>query len=176
MLSIILGLIPTELAVIKFFAWKTKQKMKDIILFNEKISLKKFLPSIIISSVITIVGLVILPNIESQLWGHTFNFIPEWFRIDGLNIAEMKYLKFILVLNLLFNGFWGPLVEELYFRGFLLPRMKVFGRLVPLINVILFSVYHFTTPWAIISRILATTPLVYSVWVNKNIKIGIIAH
>jgi membrane protease YdiL (CAAX protease family) len=175
-LSIILGLIPTELAIIIFFARKTKQKIKDVILFNEKIPFKKSLPSIIVSSAIAIIGLVVLPNIESQLWGHTFDFIPDWFKIDNLNIAEMKYLKLTLVLNLLFNGFFGPLVEEVYFRGFLLPRMKVFGKLAPLINVILFSLYHFTTPWAIISRILATTPLVYSVWANEKIKIGIIVH
>jgi membrane protease YdiL (CAAX protease family) len=175
MLSIILGLIPTELLIIKYFAWKIGKKIKDIILFKEKIY-KKRLPSIIITAIIAILGLVILPNIESKLWGGTFNFIPEWFRIDNLNIAEMKYLKLTLVLNLLFNGFFGPLVEEIYFRGFLLPRMKMFGKLAALINVILFSVYHFTTPWAIISRIVATTPLVYSVWANKNIKIGIIVH
>jgi hypothetical protein len=176
MMAIILGLIPTELGIIKFFSWKTKNKMKDIILFKEKIPLKKSLPLIIISSIISVVGLLILPEFESQLWGQTFDFIPNWFRIDSLNIAEMKYLKLTLVLNLLFNGFFGPLTEELYFRGFLLPRMKIFGKLAPLINVILFSLYHFTTPWAIISRILATTPLVYSVWTNKNIKIGIFVH
>jgi membrane protease YdiL (CAAX protease family) len=145
-------------------------------LFNGKKPLKKSLLSIIISSVITVIGLIVLPNIENQLWGHTFNFIPEWFRIDDLTIAEMKYLKLTLALNLLFNGFFGPLVEEIYFRGFLLPRMKIFGNLAPLINAILFSLYHFTTPWAIISRILATTPLVYSVWANENIKIGVIVH
>jgi membrane protease YdiL (CAAX protease family) len=176
MLSIILGLIPTELVIIKLFAWKTKQKIKDVILFNGKKPLNKSWFSIILSSVISVIGLVILPNIEGQLWGNAFNFIPEWFRIDELNIAAMKYLKLTLALNLLFNGFFGPLVEEIYFRGFLLPRMKIFGKLAPLINVILFSVYHFNTPWAIISRILATTPLVYSVWKNENIKIGIIVH
>jgi membrane protease YdiL (CAAX protease family) len=173
-LAIIFGLIPTELLIIKYFAWKWKMKIKDVILFKEKI-LKKF-PLIIISSIITVLGLVLLPNFESQLWGNIFNFIPDWFRIDRLNIAEMEYLKLTLILNLVFNGFFGPLVEELYFRGFLLPRMKMFGKLAPLINVILFSLYHFTTPWANISRILATTPLVYSVWSNKNIKIGIIVH
>ena len=86
-LSIILGLIPTEIVIIKFFAWKTKQKIKDVILFNKKSISKKTLPLIIVSSVITVIGLVALPNIESQLWGNTFNFIPDWFKIDGLNIT-----------------------------------------------------------------------------------------
>jgi len=52
----------------------------------------------------------------------------------------------------------------------------MFGKLAPFVNVILFSVYHFFTPWEVITRILAITPLAYSVWINKNVKIGIIVH
>jgi membrane protease YdiL (CAAX protease family) len=176
MLAIIFGLIPTELGIIKFFAWKTNTKIKDILLFEEKTPLKRSVISIIIPFIFALLLMAILPNIEGQLWGNIFNFIPDWFRIDRLNIAEMEYLKITMVFNFVFNGFLGPLVEELYFRGFLLPRMKAFGKLAPLINVILFSVYHFFTPWENISRILAITPLAYSVWINKNIRIGIVIH
>jgi hypothetical protein len=38
-------------------------------------------------------------------------------------------------------------VEEYYFRGYLLPRLSRFGSLAPVINVALFSLYHFFTPW-----------------------------
>jgi membrane protein YdbS with pleckstrin-like domain len=41
MLAILLGLIPTELAIMKYFAWKNKMKIKDIILFRERTSLKR---------------------------------------------------------------------------------------------------------------------------------------
>jgi hypothetical protein len=37
----------------------------------------------------------------------------------------------------LLNGVIGPVVEELYFRGFLLPRMEGLGRWAPLVNVTL---------------------------------------
>ena len=43
MLAIILGLIPVELGIMKFFAWETNRKLKDIILFKEKTPLKKLL-------------------------------------------------------------------------------------------------------------------------------------
>jgi membrane protease YdiL (CAAX protease family) len=68
------------------------------------------------------------------------------------------------------------LVEEIYFRGYLLPRMGIFGKFAPLINTLIFSLYHFFTPWLNITRIVGITPMVYSVWINKNIKIGIIVH
>jgi membrane protease YdiL (CAAX protease family) len=117
-----------------------------------------------------------LPKFERQLYGNIFNFIPDWFRIDRFNTGETKYLILTIVLNFLLNGIFGPLVEELYFRGFLLPRMKMFGKFAPLINTVLFSIYHFFTPWENITRILAVIPLSYSVWVNKNVNIGIIIH
>jgi len=176
LLAIAFGLIPIELGIIKYFAFKSNNKMKDIILFKEKTSLRKTLPQIIISFVIALFAFLVFVQFEQKIWGNTYNFFPDWFRIDRFNITGMKFLKLTLVFNFLFNGFLGPFVEELYFRGFLLPRMKVFGKFAPLINVILFSIYHFFSPWEIITRILAVTPFAYSVWVNRNIKIGIVIH
>ena len=46
----------------------------------------------------------------------------------------------------------------------------------PLFNTVLFSIYHFFTPWQNPLRILAFTPVFYAVWWKKNIYIGIIVH
>jgi membrane protease YdiL (CAAX protease family) len=116
-----------------------------------------------------------LPEYEQRLW-KIFDFIPDWFREEKTNIFEIKYLGLTVVLGLLFDGIIVPIVEELYFRGFLLPRMQIFGKAAPLINVILFSIYHFFTPWKNISRIIALLPCVYWVWLKKDIKTGIIVH
>jgi len=45
------------------------------------------------------------------------------------------------------NVILGPLVEELYFRGYLLPRLHRFGIWAPLINISLFAAYHLWKPW-----------------------------
>jgi uncharacterized protein len=71
------------------------------------------------------------------------------------------------------NGVVGPIVEELYFRGHLLPRISRFGRWAPLLNVLFFPFYHFWTPWMFFSRVLL---LVYVVWWKRNIYLGMIAH
>jgi membrane protease YdiL (CAAX protease family) len=96
--------------------------------------------------------------------------------LEKVNLSEINYLKITVILVILFNGFLGPIVEEIYFRGYLLPRTSVFGKLAPLVNGIIFSVYHFFTPWQNITRIIGLTPMVYSVWINKDIRIGIIVH
>jgi membrane protease YdiL (CAAX protease family) len=175
MLAIVFGLMPVELGVIKYYSHKENKKFMDIICFKENTPKKRLLLFIIIPFLIAGIIAAILPVYEHKIW-KIFDFVPDWFRLDKVNFKEMKYLKFSMVLAYIFNGFLAPIVEELYFRGFLLPRMQKLGKLAPLINVILFSLYHLFTPWENITRILSMTPIVYSVWINKNIKIGIIIH
>ena len=73
-------------------------------------------------------------------------------------------------------GFAGPIVEELYFRGYLLPRLTRFGRWAPLLHAVLFSVYHFWTPWQNPSRILLIGPMAYVVWWKRNLYLAMLAH
>lgn len=70
----------------------------------------------------------------------------------------------------------GPLVEELYYRGYLLPRMSRLGSCALLINVTLFSLHHFYQPWRYPAAIVAFLPMVNAVWWKKNIHLGIIVH
>jgi uncharacterized protein YacL len=42
MLTIIIGLIPTELGILKYFAWKNNKKIKDILPYKEKMPVKKW--------------------------------------------------------------------------------------------------------------------------------------
>ena len=74
------------------------------------------------------------------------------------------------------NGLLGPIVEELYFRGFLLPRMERFGRWAPLVNVSLFSIYHFWSPWQIVARVLGLGPTVYAVQRTRSVYLGMVVH
>ena len=91
-------------------------------------------------------------------------------------LSEINYLKLTLIITIIINGFIGPIIEETYFRGYLLARMGIFGKFAPLINMLIFSLYHFFTPWQFLTRIIAGTPWVYSVWINRNHKIGSIVH
>lgn len=77
---------------------------------------------------------------------------------------------------MILDAFVGPVTEELYFRGYLLPRISRFGALAPVINVVLFSLYHFFTPWRNLGRILGLLPMVYTVWWKRDIRIGIAVH
>ena len=74
------------------------------------------------------------------------------------------------------NAVAGPILEEVYFRGYLLPRISRFGAWAPLINTVLFSIYHFFTPWQNIGRIIGLLPMIYATWWKRSIYVSMGAH
>ena len=68
------------------------------------------------------------------------------------------------------------MVEELYFRGYLLPRMPLSDTLAPVLHSALFALYHIWTPWMVVSRTIGVLPLIYVVRSKRNIYVGITAH
>lgn len=116
--------------------------------------------------------MALLKPSEVFLKAKLFFWIP-----DLANGLDGNYSKAILtvtyILYLIFVVTIGPMVEELYFRGFLLPRMK--GRYAVLIHSLLFAIYHFFTPWMIISRTVSFLPLIF-VAKKKSIFTGMIVH
>jgi CAAX protease family protein len=82
----------------------------------------------------------------------------------------------VLLITLLLDGVIVPLVEELYFRAFLLPRLPVSGwRAVP-ISAALFAAQHYWQPfnWPLIFclQIILTTLVIRS----RSIRLGIVMH
>ena len=81
-----------------------------------------------------------------------------------------------MVVAVAFNGVLGPVVEELYVRGHLLPRIERLGRGAPVLNTVLFSLYHFWTPWQNLARILGFLPITWAAWRHRSVQVSIAAH
>ena len=118
--------------------------------------------------------------IEPWLIDRFFGWLPEWFLVPLPldHVSDYSAGAWWLTLGAFFvlNGVVGPVVEELYFRGYLLPRMERLGRWAPLVNVSLFSLYHFWSPWQVVARILGIGPMVYAVRWKRNIYLGMVVH
>lgn len=118
--------------------------------------------------------------IEPQLISGLFGWLPAWFvtPISLDRVGDYSSAAWVVTLVLFFaiNGFVGPIVEELYFRGYLLPRMERMGRWAPLVNVSLFSLYHFWSPWQLVARILGFGATVYAVRWQRNVYLGMAVH
>jgi membrane protease YdiL (CAAX protease family) len=176
-------LVPFELGYLLVQGKKRNGRLSlnGIVVFREKISFLQFLRLIPVLLVWTVfcfwfIGQKIDPIITRLFFG----WLPGWFFPDMSAHALGQYSKTVLsvmaVLGFILNGFLGPIVEELYFRGYLLPRLNRIGVWAPALNVLLFSVYHFFSPWQNVTRILGLLPYVYAVWWKRNIYIGMIVH
>ncbi|MBE0684671.1 MAG: CPBP family intramembrane metalloprotease, partial [Anaerolineaceae bacterium] len=122
----------------------------------------------------------LLPKLDALISETLFAWFPGWSFHNNLlgNVSQYSKtaLKITIVAGFLLNGIAGPIVEELYFRSYLLPRIPASKWWAPLINITLFSLYHFFTPWQNLTRILAFLPFGYFVVWKKNILISICAH
>jgi len=182
LLAILFVLIPLELGYL-FYQGKRKNgrfSLKGIILYREKISVGEYL--VIIPAVyffVVIISLLLSP-IRTFIIDTFFSWVPGWVFLEDfledLSAYSRSSLIPTLFLGLLLSGFGASVVEELYFRGYLLPRISRYKMLAPLMNVALFSFYHFFSPWQYPVIFLAFLPLVYVVYIKKNIYLGIIIH
>jgi len=125
-------------------------------------------------------GFGILAVIEPALRSALFGWLPSWFLtlidFDAIRTYSANAWLITLAAYFVLNVFAGPITEELYFRGYLLPRIDRFGRWAPLINVTLFSLYHLWSPWQILARIAGVGPFAYAVWWKRNIYLGMAVH
>jgi membrane protease YdiL (CAAX protease family) len=127
-----------------------------------------------------VVVTALVSPIDNLLLSRLFAWLPDWYALRNLleipNMHSRATLLVTAAAAIVLNGLAGPIVEELYFRGHLLPRLSRLGRWAPLVNVGLFSLYHFWTPWQFLSRVALLLPLAYLVWRKQNLYLGVIAH
>lgn len=96
--------------------------------------------------------------------------------VSGVISSPPAQRQATLVLAILFSGLLAPLVEEAYFRGFLLPRMKHLGWPAPVLSAFLFGLYHFFTPWGLPAIFVAFLPIAFVVQAKQNFRIGVVVH
>jgi uncharacterized protein len=106
-------------------------------------------------------------------------WLPQWFEMRDASLLA-AYPRTALIITFacaaLFNGIAAPIVEELYFRGYLMPRLSRFGRWTPVLETALFTVYHFWQPYYWITQFIFMLPVVSAVFWKKNVKLGILVH
>ena len=175
-------LIPFELGYLLYQGQKLNGTftLKGIVLYREPMPWWQYaLLGLPLFLWVGVIFTILAPPIDEAIINSLFSWVPDWFflfDVDELDQYSQTTLLVLAILNLTLNGIAGPVVEELYFRGYLLPRLSRFGGWAPLINAVLFSLYHFFTPWQNVIRIIALVPMLYVGWWKKNIYLGMIVH
>jgi len=167
-------LIPVELGYLLYQGKKKTGRftLLGLISYREPIPWRQYFQWVFFIFIAVGVIFTGLKPVDAFLQGRLFSWMPEpGYGLDGMYSRKTLIVTYTLVF--IFVAVLSPLVEELYFRGYLLPRMK--GKYATFFHSFLFSAQHFFTPWMLITRTLGLLPLLFGVK-KKNIYIGIIVH
>jgi len=167
-------LIPVELGYLLVQGKKKTGRftLQGIISYRKSIPLWQYFVWPITIVLVTGAIFTLLKPIDAFLQERWFFWMPDVnYGLDGNYSRTTLIVTYALFF--LFNVFFAPLVEELYFRGFLLPRMQ--GGFAIFFHSFLFAAVHVFTPWMVITRTLGLLPLLFGVK-KKNIYIGMIVH
>src|SRR5215471_9043084 len=116
--------------------------------------------------------------ISNAIGGGLAGIYPHWL-LPSYN-ATAGFPKAVLAATLLatlaIDGVINPAVEELYFRGYLLPRLPVTGwRAIP-VSAALFSLQHYWQPWNWLLIFVLELVLTTLVVRLRCLRLGIVMH
>ena len=176
LLSVVFVLVPSELGWLLYLGSRRngRPSLEGVVLYRERIPVRRLALLGLALLVWAMLVSVSLSWLDALLFEAFFSWVPERFVIEqGLGSYLTGYSRFALIftllLGLVLSGIVAPIVEEMYFRGYLLPRLSRLGRWAPVLNVTLFALYHLWTPWQAATRIISILPAAYVVQQTKNI-------
>lgn len=172
-------LVPVELGIMLYRCKKDfgVLSLRKMIPYQNSIPIKTYLWVVPLMLIWVITIMVLGAGVNEFIRNLLFSWVPDWYLISDNYLAYDTWKIVVAFLcAVLVGGIILPIVEEIYFRGYLLPRMEWMGKWAPLVNAFLFSLYHFWTPWQTLTRTLALLPFCYVAYKTKNIKVTIIVH
>ena len=149
------------------------------VLYREKVSWKTF--ALVFAGAFVVVNILmrLVTPISAFLTEGLFSGLPDWIFLEEQTQYE-AYAKNILVvvftLQLVLTGIILPWVEELYFRGYLMPRISRYWKWAPLLGGLFFGLYHVWQLYGFPIVFLLGVAFGYVVWWKKDIRLGISLH
>lgn len=173
----VLILAPLELAHL----WRGQvgslvQRFNQVTLFREPVKPMRYVVYVLLGFVAC--AILYIPAFPLGLWlrSEWFNWLPDWFGQAGGNGLPMQVMTLTFGIAIVTDGLVAPLVEELYFRGYLLPRMQHLGKLAPIVNALLFTLYHFWQPHNYPGIFMVSLVLSYATWWTRNVWVSVGIH
>ncbi len=150
--------------------------LNGIVLYRERIPLRQYL--ILVPIVFFSAGIVrLFAPVSSFIFDSLFSWWPAMYNLSyDLRGYSPSIITTTLLFNFLMIGLLVPIAEELYFRGYLLPRLSRFGFWAVPIHTTLFALFHIWTPWMVVARAIGVIPFAFVAQRKQNIYIGMIAH
>jgi uncharacterized protein len=176
MAAVVLILVPVELGYLLYQGKKKngRYSLQGVLRYRTPIPIWQYILWVPVLLVILGVVFTVMKPVDAFLQNGLFSWVPAF--ESGLKDGySQESLIRTYVMVAVFGAVVGPTIEELYFRGFLLPRMGYAGKWAPLLHSFLFALYHLWTPWMFVTRTVGIVPLAYAVQ-RRNLNLGIIVH
>lgn len=175
--SNVVVLIPVQLGYLYYLAKKCGNpgwSLEGVVVYKRTIHWSRYfvwVPAILVPT-----ALIFLASEPLTDWLEaTFVGISIFAKYQVTEVSKIAGV--VLTAHVVLSGILVPITEELYFRGYLLPRMpREFGRLGPVAHSLLFSIYHFDSPWMVPVRTLGILPLIYTTIHTRSVLPAIVAH
>jgi membrane protease YdiL (CAAX protease family) len=180
-LAVLLVDIPLQLGIMYYQGNKLNGRLslQGVVLYREKIPFWQFLMIFIIGAALLFGLSFLAAPFDGLLSQQLFSWLPDWIFINDTAQYEAYTQSTLLVTFILFlivTGIALPLVEELYFRGFLLPRVTRFKAWAPVINALLFALYHVWQLYDFAVIFLSGLVFAFVVWWKRDVNLSISMH
>ncbi|NIV28678.1 MAG: CPBP family intramembrane metalloprotease [Anaerolineae bacterium] len=181
LLAVLLVDLPVLLGVMLYEGRKLNGRfsLEGVVLYREKVSWKTFVLIFVGAFVVLYVLMMLVTPISTVLTERVSSWLPDWMFLEEQTQYQAYARNVLLVtftLQLVLTGVVLPWVEELYFRGCLLPRLSRHGKWAPLLGGLFFGLYHVWQLFGFPTVFLLGTALGYVVWWKRDIRISIGLH
>ena len=177
---ILFAMVPFQIGYLFYVVKKTTgtYNIQNIIVFQNRSKFIEYVIFIIIIAAWAILVMRIFEPIEIHIRDNLFVFVPDNIALRNIDLKVFSNngLLFTAIIGIVTNGILAPISEELYFRGYLLPRINLSLKWSVIVNASLFSLYHFFSPWHFLSRLFMIIPIYIWTVKKQDIKFALIAH
>lgn len=161
--------------------WSAKRmigsfSIKAIIPFQNKLPIKKFILWSVGGILTSLLVYVPLYPLGLFLRESVFGWLPEWYFNPTYGTDDVKTIANFFLIGIVLDGVLAPAAEELFFRGYLLPRMAYLKNWAPILNGAFFGLYHFWQPHNWIASMILGIIFSFAVWKTKNVYVGMAIH
>jgi membrane protease YdiL (CAAX protease family) len=172
-------LVLTPLVIVHLLAVARQHdphSLANVISYREPIGRNAFLLWYVVGLVAIFGTYIPLYPVGTFLRGELFAWLPDWYFNPGYGTTDIGVLANLFLVGILIDGLIAPTMEELFFRGYLLPRMEYLKGWAPVINGAFFGLYHFWQPHNLIALVVVGIILSFVVWKTRNVYLGIALH
>lgn len=150
--------------------------LRNVVFLTEALNWKQYLKWTFVGIGLCFLIYVPLYPVGQYLRANVFDWLPAWYFDPFFGDSNKALIAKVFLMGIFIDGLVGPVVEELFFRGYLLPRMSYLKKWAPIANGVLFGLYHFWQPHNYLAIIGIGIVISFIVWKKKNVYLGILIH